>query len=85
MKVAIAIEARQILNANMVTPTAQKTGPNVSTPRTPYTVFLRQFIGDYLRMLYLHGHTHTLVEFASAIDEVFQEVHKEFDIKCEVR
>ena len=69
----------------MVPPTAQKKGPNVSTPRTPYTVFLRQFIGDFLRMLYLHGHTHTLVEFASAMDEVFTEVHKEFDIKYEVR
>ena len=69
----------------MVPPTIQKKGPNVSTPRTPYTVFLRQFIGDFLRMLYLHGHSHTLVEFASAMDEVFTEVHKEFDIKYEVR
>ena len=69
----------------MVPPTAQKKGPNLSTPRTPYTNFLRQFIGDFLRMLYLHEHTHTLVEFASAMDEVFKEVHKEFNIKCEVR
>ena len=59
--------------------------PIVSTPRTPFTAFLRQFIGDFLRMLYLHGHTHTLVEFASAMDGVFKEVHKEFDIKHEVR
>ena len=69
----------------MLPSTAQNKRPNVSTPRTPYTVFLRQFIGDFLRMLYLHGHTHTLVEFASAMDEVFKEVHKEFDIKYEVR
>ena len=69
----------------MLPSTAQNKRPNVSTPRTPYTVFLRQFIGDFLRMLYLHGHTHTLVEFASAMDEVFKEVHKEFDINYEVR
>ena len=36
-------------------------------------------------MLYLHEHTHTLVEFASAMDEVFQQVYREFDIKYEVR
>ena len=69
----------------MLSSTAQSKRPNVSTPRTPYTVFLRQFIGDYLRMLYLHGHTHTLVEFASAMDEVFKQLYREFDIQCEVR
>ena len=40
-------------------------------------------------MLYLHGHTHghthTLVEFSRAIDEVFKQVQKEFDMRHEIR
>ena len=79
------MESRQSLTANMLSSKAQRKRPNVSTPRTEYTKFLRQFIGDYLRMLYLHGHTHTLVEFASAMDEVFKQVYREIGIINEVR
>ena len=36
-------------------------------------------------MLYLHGHTHTLAEFVSGMNEVFEQVHQEFGMKHEVR
>ena len=69
----------------MLSSTVQSKRPNASTPRTPRTKFLHQFIGDYLRMLYLHGHTHTLGEFARAIEEVFKQAHREFGYTNEVR
>ena len=36
-------------------------------------------------MLYLHEHTHTLVEFSNAMDEVFKQMYKEFEVKFEIR
>ena len=77
------------MNTNMIPVPSQTKRPTASTPRTDSTTFLDQFKGDFVRMIYLHGHTHghthTLVEFSRAMDEYFKQVYKEFGHKHEVR
>ena len=64
-------------------PRERKTAPSV--PKTPSTSFLYQFRGDLLHIIYRHQHNHTLMEFKSAIDKVFEEIHKAHNVKIEVR
>ena len=57
----------------------------LSVPKTPSTAFLYQFRGDLLRIIYLHQHNHTLMEFKGAMDKVFEEIHKVHNVMTEVR
>ena len=76
------------MNTNMIAVPSQTKRPTASTPKTQSTKFLAQFKGDFVRMLYLHGHTHghthTLVEFFRAMDEVFKQVYNEWDMEHEI-
>lgn len=77
------------MNTNMRPVPSQTKKSTASTPRTESTQFLSQFKGDFVRILYLHGHTHghthTLIEFSRAIDELFKQEYKELGFKHEAR